>query len=201
MGHDQSRCLVDDLPRQFESRLETLKYEYQKNLQEVDPLDRDALTKMLTSFNQLLVLFQHDFLELLVQSHVEVDDLHTQKFKVEAPPIDRKPKIAAWVIGGLPVGAGVYGALRMSWKKQCKFIRKHPAEIIGGLAVVAGAYGFIYMWQNKQRESIRKQLIAEFDEEIAPSLRDWAHGKIEAAQSDEKTAPPFGVLAHDKKAQ
>ena len=178
-----------------------LKYEYQKNLQEVDPLDRDALVEMLTFFNQRLVLFQHDFLELLVQSHVEVDDLHTQKFKVEAPPVDRKPEIAAWVIGGLPVGAGVYGALRMSWKKQCKFISKHPAVIIGGIVVVAGAYGFIHMTRKNQRKSSRNQLIAEFDEKIAPSLRAWAHGKIEVAQSDEKTESPFNVLAHDKKAE
>lgn len=201
MSHDQSKGLENDLTRQFEGRLAMLKYEYQKNLQEVDPLDRDALVEMLTFFNQRLVIFQHEFLEDLARIRGGVDDPHIQEFEVKAPPLERKSEIIAWLIGGSPVAAGALGALRMSWKKQCKFISKHPAVIIGGIVVVAGAYGFIHMTRKNQRKSSRNQLIAEFDEKIAPSLRAWAHGKIEVAQSDEKTESPFNVLAHDKKAE
>ena len=186
MSHDQSSILANDLTRQFEGGLAELKYEYQKRLQEVDPIDREAFAEVLTLFNQRLVIFQHTFLEHLVRAYGRVDDTHTQEFEVEAPPLDRKPEIAAWIIGGL----GSYGA----WK----ILPKHPAGIIGGLVVVAGASIFTREWKNNKRKSVRKQLTVHFDEEIAPSLRAWAHDKIEAAQSDEETAPPLSVLAHDK---
>ena len=189
MSHDQSNILVNDLTRQFEGGLAELKYEYQKRLQETDPIDRDAFAEMLTLFNQRLVIFQHTFLEHLVRAYGKVDDTHTQEFEVEAPPLDRKPEIAAWIIGGLG-GLGSYGA----WK----ILPKHPAGIIGGLVVVAGASIFTREWKNNKRKSVRKQLTVHFDEEIAPSLRAWAHDKIEAAQSDEETAPPLSVLAPDK---
>lgn len=197
MSHDQSKILVNDLTRQFEYWLAELRLAYEKNLQGVDPLDRAALAKMLTLFNQQLVIFQHKFLEHLAQARGGVEDPHTQEFEIKAPSLDRKPEIAAWIIGGTPTAPGIYGALRMSWKNQCKFIGKHPTVIVGGLAIIAGAYIFTHMWRNNKRESIRKQLIAQFDKEIVPSLRAWAHSKIETAQSDGETAPPFSVLSPD----
>ena len=201
MSDDQSKILVNDLTRQFEGGLAELKYEYKKNLLGVDPLDRDALAKMHTLFEQQLVIFQHKFLEHLVQARGGVDDPHTQELEIKAPSLDRKPEIAAWIIGGTPAAPGIYGALRMSWKNQCKFISKHPAVIIGGLVIMVGAYLFIHMRKNNQRKSIRNQLIAEFNKEIAPSLRAWARDMIEAAQSKEEATPPFSVLAPEKKAE
>ena len=56
------------------------------------------------------------------------------------------------------------------------------------------------MGKKELRKFFRKHYIVHFDEEIAPSLRAWAHDKIEAVQSDEETAVSFSVLA-DKKAE
>jgi hypothetical protein len=57
--------MADDVTRNFEASLAKLNYEYQKNLQEIDTIDRDALEKLLTVFNQRLFIFQHDFTEYL----------------------------------------------------------------------------------------------------------------------------------------
>ena len=177
---DQSKDFEKDWTRRFEAILAELKYDYQKTLLEVNLLDRGILEKVVTIFNERIVLCQHKFMEPLSMARGGLDDPHIKKIVVEAPPRDRTAEIIAWIIGGLPVGAGLYGTLRTSIKKQIKFARKHPAVIIGGLVVVAGAYGVNHMSRKKQIESIRRHLIAQFDDKVAPALRDWARGKIVA---------------------
>ena len=179
-AEEQSRNFEKDWTRRFEAMLAEVKYDYQKNLLEVDLLDQDKLEKVLTAFNERIVLCQHKFMEHLSMARGGVDNPHIKKIVVEVPPLDQTPKIVAWIIGGSPVATGIYGALRMSRKKLLKFVHKHPAVIIGGLVVVAGAYGVSHMWSKKQLKLIRKHLIDQFDEKIAPTLRDWAHDKIVA---------------------
>jgi len=155
----------------FETNLAELKRSYQIRLQEVDPLDREKLEKMLTDFRQELVTFQHHFIGSFPDG---VDDPHIREFVIEEHPLlkivnNEIAKIFVWSIGGAAGVAGFYRAFGMGKKELRKFFRKH--------------------------------YIVHFDEEIAPSLRAWAHDKIEAVQSDEETAPSFSVLAHDKKAE
>ena len=85
MADDLSDDLMKDLTRQFEAGLSEVKYEYQKNLQEINPLDKDALEKMLTVFSQRLVIFQHTFMERLSQTRGGVGDPQTQEFVIEIP--------------------------------------------------------------------------------------------------------------------
>ena len=100
MTQELSKDLINDLNRQFEAGLAKVKYEYQKNLQEADPLDRDALEKMLTVFNQRLVIFQHEFMDYLSKVRDGGVNPDTEEFVVEAPPIDRIPEIASSIIAG-----------------------------------------------------------------------------------------------------
>ena len=139
MADDLSDDWVKDLTRQFEAGLSEVKYEYQKNLQEINPLDEDALEKMLTVFSQRLVIFQHTFMERLSQARGGVGDPHTQEFMIEAPHLD---------------------------------------PMYPGLGPLNGV--IIRILRRKQRKRIREALIAKFDEDIAPSLRTWAHDKITA---------------------
>lgn len=152
MTQELSKDLINDLIRQFEAGLAKVKYEYQKNLQEIDPLDEEALNKMLTVFNQRLVIFQHEFMEYLSKVRDGVNP-YTEESVIEAPPIERIPAIAA--------GAGIAGA------------------IAAGPVGVVVAIGMRIRMRRAQRKSIRKALIDKFDEDTAPKLRAWAHDKIQ----------------------
>ena len=187
----------------FETNLAELKRSYQIRLQEVDPLDREKLEKMLTDFSQELVTFQHRFIGSFPDG---VDDPHIREFVIEEHPLlkivnNEIAKIFVWIIGGAAGAAGFYRAFSMKKKELRKFFRKHPVWIIGGAAGVAGFYRAFSMGKKELRKFFRKHYIVQFDEEIAPSLRAWAHDKIETVQFDEETAPSFSVLAHDKKAE
>ena len=131
--------LMKDLTRQFEAMLSEVRYDYQKNLQEINALDKEALEKMLTVFSQRLIIFQHTFMERLSQARGGVGDPHTMEFVIETPHLDP-----------------MYPRIRL----------------LDGV--------IIRIFRRKQRKRIREALMAKFDEDIAPSLRTWAHDKITA---------------------
>ena len=153
MTEELSKDLQNDLTRQFEAGLAKVKYEYQKNLQEMDPLDEEALEKMLTVFNQRLVIFQHEFMEYLskVRAGSRGVNPYTEEFVIEAPPIERIPAIAAGAAGGIAAG---------------------PVGVVV-------AIGMRIRMRRAQRKLIRKALIDKFDEDTAPKLRAWVHDKIQ----------------------
>ena len=192
MTTEISQGLADDVTRQFEAGLAKVKYEYQKNLQEVDPLDRDALEKMLTVFNQRLVIFQHEFMEYLSKVRGGVNP-HTQDFVVEPPPLSRIPELASSIIAGggsallvalIPVGTTGWWlwATTLTAAASIGSAVGAPAGVVtAGIGIVVGAAGGVGValcMKKYRRKLIRKNLAATFDEEIAPQLRAWAHGKI-----------------------
>ena len=197
MTEELSKNLINDLNRQFEAGLAKIKFEYQKNLQEVDPLDEEALEKMLTVFNQRLVIFQHEFMEYLSQVRDGVNpdtkEFVVKEFVVEEPPIDQISEIAAGILAGgysaflvaiIPVAtkgwisitvvsaaAGIGGAIGA------------PAGVItAGTGVIVGAtLGVVLAITRKKyrRKLIRNALIDKYDKDIAPKLRVWARDKIQ----------------------
>ena len=193
MTQELSKDLINDLNREFEAGLAKVKYEYQKNLQEVDPLDRDALEKMLTVFNQRLVIFQHNFMDYLSKVRYGGVNPDTEEFVVEAPPIDRIPEIASSIIAGgggamivalIPVGTTGWWiwASTLTTAASIGSAVGAPAGIVtAGVGVVVGAgvgVGVAISMRKYRRKLVRKALITKFDEDIAPKLRILARDKI-----------------------
>ena len=184
--------MSDDLTRQFEAGLAKVKYEFQKNLQEVDPLNREALEKLLTVFNQRLIIFQHEFMEYLSKVRGGVNP-HTKQFVVEAPPLSRIPELASSIIAGggsailvalIPVGTTGWWlwATTLTAAASIGSAIGAPAGVVtAGIGVVAGAVGGVGValcMKKYRRKLIRKSLVAKFDKDIAQQLRAWAKGKI-----------------------
>ena len=193
MTEELSKDLINDLNRQFESGLAKVKYEYQKNLQEVDPLDEEALEKMLTVFNQRLVIFQHEFMEYLSKVRDGVNP-HTEEFVVEAPPLDRIPEIAAGIIAGgySALLVAIIPVVGMKWWIWSTVVSAAagigsvvgaPAGIVtAGTGVIVGAgMGVVVAiaMKKRRRKLIRKALMDKFDTDVAPKLRVWARDKIQ----------------------
>lgn len=198
MMTELSKEMANDVTRQFEAGLAKVKYEYQKNLQEVDPLDRDALERMLTVFNQRLVIFQHEFMEYLSKVRGGVNP-QTLTFVVEAPPLNRIPELASSIIAGggsavlvaiIPVGTTGWWlwATTVTAAASIGSAVGAPVGVVtAGVGVVAGAVagvGIAFCMKKYRRKLIRKSLVAKFDDEIAPQLRSWANGKV-AVESGE----------------
>jgi len=182
------------MTRQFEGGLAKVKYEYQKNLQEVDPLDRDALEKMLTIFNQRLVIFQHEFMEYISKVRGGVNP-QTKEFVVEPPPLNRIPELASSIIAGggsailvalIPVGTTGWWlwATTLTAAASIGSAVGAPAGVVtAGIGIVVGAAGGVGValcLKKYRRKLIRKNLITKFDDDIAPQLRAWAFGKIKS---------------------
>jgi hypothetical protein len=199
MTSELSKEMANDVTRQFEAGLAKVKYEYQKNLQEVDPLDRDALEKMLTVFNQRLVIFQHEFMEYLSKVRGGVNP-QTQDFAVETPPMNRIPELASSIIAGggsailialIPVGTTGWWlwATTLTAAASIGSAVGAPAGLVtAGIGVVVGAAGGVGValcMKKHRRKLIRKNLAAKFDNEIAPQLRAWANGKIAMGDDEE----------------
>jgi hypothetical protein len=192
MPNELSKDLTDDMTRQFEAGLAKVKYEYQKNIQEVDPLDRDSLEKMLSVFNQRLVIFQHEFMEYLSQVRGGVTS-QTQNFDVEAPPLNRIPELASSIIAGggsailitlIPIGTTGWWlwATTLTAAAGIGSAVGAPAGVVtAGVGIVAGAFGGVGValcMKKYRRKLFRKNLVAKFDNDIATQLRAWAQGKI-----------------------
>lgn len=198
MTNELSEEVANDVTRQFESGLAKVKYEYQKNLQEIDPLKRAELEKMLTVFNQRLVIFQHEFMEYLSKVRGGVNP-KTQDFVVEAPPVNRIPELASSIIAGggsailvalIPVGTSGWWiwATTLTAAAGIGSAIGAPAGIVtAGIGVgvaAAGGVGAALCMKKYRRRLIRKKLVAKFDDEIAPQLRAWANGKIAVGSGD-----------------
>lgn len=200
MTNELSKEMKNDVTRQFEAGLAKVKYEYQKNLQEIDPLNRDALEKMLTVFNQRLIIFQHEFMEYLSKVHCGVNP-HTQEFVVDPPPLNRIPELASSIIAGggsailvalIPIGTTGWWVWATSLTAAASIGSAvgAPAGIVtAGLGLVIGAGGGVGValcMKKYRRKLIRKTLISKFDTDITPQIRVWAHGKMatEAKEQD-----------------
>jgi hypothetical protein len=193
-NEELSADMALELTRQSEGWLAKVKYEYQKNLRAVDPLDRDALENMQTIFNQRLVIFQHEFMEYLARVRGGVNP-HVEEFQSKPPPVERIPEIAASIIAGgggailvalIPVGTHgfLFWASTVTAAGVIGGAIGVPAGVAtAGVGVVVGIAGGIataMCLRSYRRKLIRQILDKKFDDEIAPRLRTWAKGKISA---------------------
>ena len=195
MTQELSKDLANDLTRQFEAALASVRYEYEKNLQEVDPLDRDALEKRLSLFNQRLIIFQHEFMEYLSKVRGGVNP-QTHKFVVEVPPLSRIEELAASIIAGggaailvalIPVGTTGFWLWATTITAAASIgsaIGATVGVVTAGIGVLVGtAVGVCVSFgmRKPRRKLIRKKLLSMFDEKITPQLRAWVEGKIQTA--------------------
>lgn len=184
----------EDVMRQFERGLATVKFEFQKNLQEIDPLDSDALKNMLKLFNQRLVIFQHDFLDYLAKVRGGVN-LHTEDFQFESIPVSRIPEIAASILAGSggAILVAIIPVAQTGWWLWATTVTAAgaiggavgvPAGVatagVGILLGIGGGVVTVICLKSYRRRLIRQALEKKFDDDVAPSLRAWAKGKINA---------------------
>ena len=182
----------DDVMRQFESGLAKVKFEFQKTLQEIDPLDSDALDSRLKLFNLRLVIFQHEFLEYLARVRGTVNP-HTEAFEFQAPPLNRIPEIAASILAG--GGSAILVALitvgQTGWWLWASTVTAAaaiggavgvPAGVAtAGVGILVGIGGGVLtaiFLKSYRRRFLREALVKKFDDDIVPALRAWAEGNV-----------------------
>lgn len=197
MNNELTTEIANDLERQFEAGLAKVKYEFNKNLNEADPLDTDSLEKTLSVFNQRLVIFQHEFLEYIARVRGGVAS-HTEEFKVEPPPKSRIPEIASSIVAGggsailvalIPVGTSgwwIWASTVTVAAAIGSAVGAPVGLVTAGVGVLVGAaagVGAAICLKKYRRKLVREKLVEKFDKEISPKLRNWAHGKIHSDQN------------------
>lgn len=184
----------DDLLRQFDAGLAKVKYELQKNLNDLDPLDQERLNQMLSVFNQRLVVFQHEFLDYLARAQGGATS-RVEEFSVTTPSQDKIPELASAILAGgtgallvalIPVGTSGFWiwATTVTAAASAGAALGVPAgAVTAGAGVIVGAAAGVTMaifMKSKRRALIRKVIMQKFDKEIAPKLREWALSHIQA---------------------
>lgn len=185
--------LTDDMQRQFESGLAKVRYELQKNLNELDPLQKGRLQSMLEVFSQRLVIFQHDFLEYLARAKGGAK-YATQTFTFQTPDPKQIPEIASSLLAGATgslllvfIPAGTTGHLW--WAASIGFgsviagALGWPVWLVVALLSVGGGAGVFVgvrkVLAGKRRNQIRQAVLKWFDTHVTPQLREWSHERIE----------------------
>lgn len=189
-----SKDVADDLTRQFEAGLAKVRYELQKNLNELDPLQKGRLQSMLDVFSQRLVIFQHDFLEYIARTRGGAGAA-THAFTFQAPDPEQIPEIASSLLAGatgslllvlIPagttghlwwsasVGLGAVIAGALGWPVWLVVVL---LSIGGGAGVFVGVRKAL---SSKRRSQIRGAVLTWFDTKVTPKLREWAQERIQA---------------------
>ncbi len=87
---------ANDILRQFDGKLETVRFELQNELNKFDPFDKDKLNNFLELFSDRLIIFQHDFMQHLATIRGRVDP-KTEKFTIKTPPIVYMQRVGYYV--------------------------------------------------------------------------------------------------------
>ena len=180
-----------ELKRQFEAALSRVKYELERNLSEIDLLNTEKLENMLQVFNQRLIIFQHEFIEHITRLG-NTTDSSTGEFRVEAPPWDRIPEIAAAILAGgaggiavalIPITTGFW-----LWASTVTAAAAAGAAIGVPVGVATAGVGIIVgagvgvctalVLKKRRRKFIKKRILIVFDKDVAPKLREWAISRI-----------------------
>jgi len=185
--------LGDDATRQFEAGLAKVRYELQKNLHDLDPLEKGRLQSMLQVFGQRLVIFQHDFLEYLARIKGGAKN-STEIFDCRTPEADQIPEIASALLAGATgsillvvvpaattghlwwtasIGLAAVIAAALHWPV---WLVVAVLSIGGGGAMFAGVKKAL---AEKRREKVRGAVLKWFDAEVTPKLRDWFKCRIQ----------------------
>ena len=180
--------------RDFDAGISKLRYELAKNLAETDILKSDKLENVTSVFNERLLVFQHDFLQMLAQIRGDAPN-KTNNLNLKAKGGSHLPKvvggIAGAAAGSTAAGMIVTTATGMWWWY-------HPAAslatvlatgagvsvdlVSGGLTLGGGVIGAIAV--NKlvaggMRKRIRKRIMSDFDSQIVTRLKSWAEGLLD----------------------
>ncbi len=186
-------ALQNEMIRQFDAGIAKVKYELQKNLNDIDPLDIEKLEQMLSVFNQRLILFQHDYLNYVSQTRGKAGS-NVNTFNVNTPPLNKIPELAAALMAG-GAGSWVFALITITvpggWMASATTttLAASVGTALGvtGTVVTAGVGAIIglgvglgtnYILKSKRRSYRRKFISDKFDNEIVPKLRDWAVSQI-----------------------
>jgi hypothetical protein len=185
---------ISDNQRQFEAGLSKLKFELQKNLNEIDPLDSKKLESLIGLFSQRLVIFQHEFLEFLAKQKGSVSS-SVQNFAFSNPKTDKIAEMAGAIIGGgaasgILVFIPVVTTTGWLWTTTSTIsLAAYIAATVGcpiwaviaALTVGTGiGGGYLAKWfrDDKRREQVKAATVEWFDKEVVTKLREWSAERI-----------------------
>jgi hypothetical protein len=184
------------LMRTFDAALHRLKAELQKNLDQIDVLDRRRLKAVLELFNQRLIIAQYEFMELLART---VGEPGTEISELELR--EASPGMLAEVASTILAGGGAAAAVQLisittvasSWYFWTTTTTVSVATIAGGalgvsaiaatagtaaLAGIAGAFIASKLTKGRRRDKVRTKIISQFDSDVVPKLNAWARDRI-----------------------
>jgi hypothetical protein len=194
--------MAEELMRQFEQRLADLRHELLRNLNNSRPLNLDSASRLVDVFNSRLVTFQHEFLSMVATIRGNV----TQKIAGSAFEIpesaEKLPQLKA-VVAGVVAALVTWFAMThlvagysSSWWNPIEWIWPRSvtlAEMVGKwigqppefatlavtlLAAVAVFYLVRRLTAGWEDRRLYRSIIRQFDEIIAPELRNWARSVI-----------------------
>lgn len=180
-----------NLLRDFDSGLSKLRYELAKNLAEIDVLKTERVENVLSVFNERIVVFQHDFLQMLAQLRGDAPN-NTKKLTIQASGGSHAPAavgIAAGVAGGTLASGFTVATATSGWwlwssptaVSLSTFLAGvtglSAGVVTGGLAIGGGLAGMLAV--NKgvssiMRKRIRTKIMSSFDEHVVSELKNWA---------------------------
>ena len=193
MTQELSKDLANDLTRQFEAALASVRYEFKKTSKRSTPLTGTRLKRDWTYSINDLSSFSTQVMEYLSKVRGGVNP-QTHKFVVEAPPLSRIEEVAASIIAGggaailvalIPVGTTglwLWATTITAAASIGSAVGATVGVVTAGIGVLVGAAVGVcvsFGMRKPRRKLIRKKLLSMFDEKITPQLRAWVESKIQ----------------------
>jgi len=180
--------MAEELMRQFEQGLAELKHELLRNLNNSRPLNLDSASRLVDVFNARLVNFQHTFLSAVATCRGNVNK-KIADLAIHIP--ENSPQLN-------PTVAGVIAALvtwfamtllvvdysGIFWRQPVTLATKlgELTGLPGGFVAILAAVAVFCLvgrltagWEDRR---LYRSIIRQFDEIIAPELRNWARSVI-----------------------
>jgi len=184
---------AEDMIRQFNAGLQRVKFELEKGLMELNPLDYARLANFVAVFNERLVVFQHEFLDHIAQIRGGAKD---STIHVRVRACRSVHRVFGW-LGGLGVGCLAswlarnlpvipVGIGHLWWKKTVYLpIATWLAAKLGisiavaaaGIGVVAGIVAGLLIARavaHAEQRRVRRTVKAVLNREVVPKLQAWA---------------------------
>lgn len=184
----------DELLRNFNSGLSKLRSEVLSNLGSLDLLDQEAVDSFIAKLNQRIVVAQHDFVDFVHRAIGPGSSGGTKAVEVTAASSHIFPEMAG-ALGAGATAATLVKVIRVpvtKWwllKQQLPIAEKIARKaktgrgmVVTAAAVVAAAAagGAIYLYRlPHRRKQVREAILASFDNDAIPQLRDWAQQVVE----------------------
>lgn len=186
---------VDGLKRQFNSVLDKLKAELQKNLDQINLLDAEQVENTLNLFESRLVIAQHDFLEYLsgIVGHAKGKPA---VFKLRQIAPGHIPEVTATILagGGAALLTNLITFASSSWIFWT--VSTSLAGVVGGAVGVSAGIATAgigvgagvgtglavrRLLAKSRRKRVRQSILEQYTEHAVPQLRKWAADHIQQA--------------------